>query len=134
MKKLIYLALITFALAGCEKEENLTPLDGAYSGTFRMLVDSKEQVSDFEVTLKAKRFTTTKGGAGRGPFEIISKDEIKFTDELLYTANFDWNTLLGGNYTYEIKADSLILTKKLNPAPNAKYAYTYYQYRLKKMN
>ncbi len=128
MKKLIYLSLLLIVLAGCEKEGTLVQLDGTYTGTFRTMVNNKEQITEFEVTLDSKRFTTIKGGAGRGTFELLSKEKIKFTDELFYTANFDWSTLLNGNYTYEVKGDSLILNKTLeNPVKD-----NYYQYRLKK--
>lgn len=128
MKKLIYLSLLAFALAGCKKEEKLPLLDGTYSGTFRTLVNKKEQAIDFEITLNERRFTTNKGGAGRGPFEIGDRDNIKFVDELFYTANFDWNTILTGDYLYQIKGDSLILDKIFETDPGV-----YYQYRLKRI-
>ena len=133
MKKLIYLSLLAFTLTACEKEENLPLLDGTYSGTFRTLVDKKEQVSDFEVVLDARRFVTNKGGAGRGPFEVGTRNNVKFVDELFYTANFDWNTILTGEYIYQIKGDSLILDKIIALPMSGTTAGIYYQYRLKKI-
>jgi hypothetical protein len=132
MKKLVYLSLLTFALSACKKEKNQPLLDGTYSGTFKTWVNNKEQVSDFEVTLNAQRFTTTKGGAGRGSFKIINSDNIKFADELFYTANFDWNTLLSGDYLYRVNGDSLILDKVF--MQSARDPSQYYQYRLKRIN
>ncbi|MBC7615968.1 MAG: hypothetical protein H7202_07875 [Pedobacter sp.] len=132
MKKLIYLSLLAFALTACEKEENLPLLDGTYSGTFRTLVNKKEQVNDFEVVLDARRFITNKGGAGLGPFELGTRNNVKFVDELFYTANFDWNTILTGEYNYQIKGDSLIL-EKIVALPTSGTAGAYYQYRLKKI-
>lgn len=133
MKKLIYLALFTLAFTSCEKEENPSFIDGTYSGTFRMLVNKKEQATDFEVTLNERRFVTNKGGAGLGPFEIGARNKIKFADELFYTANFDWNTILTGEYTYQVKGDSLILDKIIALQTSGTDATTYYQYRLKKI-
>ena len=132
MKKLIYLSLLAFTLTACEKEENLPLLDGTYSGTFRTLVDKKEQVNDFEVVLDSRRFITNKGGAGLGPFEVGTRNNVKFVDELFYTANFDWNTILTGDYNYQIKGDSLIL-EKIVAIPTSGTANVYYQYRLKKI-
>ncbi len=132
MKKLIYLSLLTLALAGCKKEDKQTLLDGTYAGTFRTLINNKQQISDFEVTLNEKRFTTNKGGAGRGPFEVDERDNVKFVDELFYTANFDWNTILTGEYKYQIKGDSLILDKIF--ITTAYGLPSSYQYRLKKVN
>ena len=131
MKKLIYLSLLAFTLSACEKEEKLPLLDGTYSGTFRTLINNKEQKSDFEFELENRRFITNKGGAGLGPFEVGENGNIKFVDELFYTANFDWNTILTGDYHYQIKGDSLILDKIV--ALPTRDPATYYQYRLKKV-
>ena len=131
MKKLIYLSLAMLALSACEKEEKQTLLDGTYSGTFRTLINNKEQVSDFEVTLNDRRFVTNKGGAGRGSFEVDERDNVKFVDELFYTANFDWNTILTGDYKYQFKGDSLILDKVF--IMTADRLPSNYQYRLKKV-
>ena len=117
-------------LTACEKEGAVAPIDGTYAGTFSIVVNDKEQISDFEVVLNAKRFRTTKGVGGQGPFEVLSNNKIKFTDENFYTANFNWAILLSGTYTYEIKGDRLILNKILeNPVKG-----NYYQYKLKKIN
>ena len=133
MKKLIYLSLLTLALASCEKEENPSLIDGTYSGTFRTVVNKKQQISDFEVSLNERRFVTNKGGAGLGPFELGPRNKVKFADELFYTANFDWNTILTGEYTYQKKGDSLILDKVIALPTSGTDAATYYQYRLKKI-
>lgn len=133
MKKLIYLSLAVLALLGCEKEEKQPLLDGTYSGTFRTLVNKKTQITDFEVTLTDRRFITNKGGAGLGPFEVGARNNIKFVDELFYTANFDWNTILTGDYVYQVKGDSLILDKIIALPTSGTDAATYYQYRLKRV-
>jgi len=116
----------------CEKDEKRPQLDGTYAGTFRTLVNTKEKSTEFQVTLNSRRFTTEKGGTGRGAFEIGDRNFITFADELFYTANFDWNTLLTGDYRYEQKGDSLILDKVfISPANGVPGIY--YQYRLKKI-
>ena len=133
MKKLIYLSLFAFALSACEKEEKAILLDGTYTGTFRTLVNKKEQKTDFEVTLDDRRFITNKGGAGLGPFEVGTRGNVKFVDELFYTANFDWNTILTGDYNYQVKGDSLILNKMVALPTSGTDPAIYYQYRLKKI-
>lgn len=133
MKRLIYLSLFALALSACEKEENVPLLDGTYSGTFRTLVNKKEQQTEFEVTLENRRFVTNKGGAGLGPYEIDNKGNVKFADELFYTANFDWNTILTGDYNYQVKGDSLILDKVVAIPTSGIDPAVYYQYRLKKI-
>jgi hypothetical protein len=131
MKKLIYLSLFALSLSACEKDEQPLILDGTYSGTFRTGVHNKEQKSEFEIVLENRRFITNKGGAGLGPFEVGENGMAKFYDELFYTANFDWNTILTGDYSYQVKGDSLILDKVV--ALPAMGPATYYQYRLKKI-
>ena len=131
MKRLMYLALIGVTLSACEKEEKASMLNGTYSGTFRSLVNNKEQRSEFEVTLDNRRFITNKGGAGHGPFEVGENGKVKFVDELFYTADFDWNTILTGEYKYQLKGDSLILDKIF--IMTADRLPSSYQYRLKKI-
>ncbi|MEJ5994190.1 hypothetical protein WG904_07115 [Pedobacter sp. Du54] len=133
MKKLLYVSTLAFALTACEKEEIPLVLDGTYSGTFRTLENKKEKISDFEVILDNRRFITNKGGAGLGPFEVGRSGMVKFYDELFYTANFDWNTILTGDYSYEVKGDSLILIKTFLETAYKPNPSNYYQYRLKKI-
>jgi hypothetical protein len=132
MKKLIYLAMLSISLFACKKDDTKT-FDGNYTGTFRTLVQGKLVRSDFNVSLQAKQFNVTKGdNIGSGTFQSSKTNELTFTDQIARTADFNWNVLLNGTYTAEVKGDSLILTKYPPSGPLALPEYNYYQYRLKR--
>lgn len=133
MKIRFALILSLFLFAACQKENEQPDLDGRYIGTFYAYTNGKKSEQKFEVSLENRRFVTHQGGAGLGPFEIGSGQTIKFVDELYYTANFDWNTILTGEYSYQLFGDSLILNKII-ALPTQGVVNASYQYRLKKMN
>jgi len=134
MKKLIYLTAMIALLFACKKDDTKT-FNGNYTGTFRTLVQGSMMMSDFDVSLQSKQFKVTKGyKKGSGTYQLSKSNELTFTDQNVWTADFNWNILLNGTYTTEVKGDSLILTKYPPRGPLALPENTYYQYRLKKTN
>lgn len=134
MKNLIYLSVLASLLFACKKDDT-KDFNGNYSGTFRTLVNGKLVMSDFDVSLQSKQFKVTKGDKkGSGSYQSSKVNELSFTDQNMWTADFNWNVLLNGSYTTEIKGDSLILTKNPPSGPLALPEYNYYQYRLKRIN
>ncbi len=134
MKKLVYLAALIFLFSACKKED-YEHLSGNYSGTFRIMINQKMVMSDFDLSLNATQFRVTKGyKKGSGTYSSNQKNELVFVDQNMWTADFDWNLLLSGTYTSEIKGDSLILTKYLPTNPLSSQLVNYYQYRLKKLD
>lgn len=78
---------------------------------------------------KAYRFSF---GASNGTFSLKEENKIYFKNSvLIYPANFNWVTILDGEYAYKAKGDSLILNKiQLNPDGGPFVC----QYRLKRVN
>ena len=118
---LLSLILIT-VLCGCEKAD-LSNLHGSFSGTFVYMdpVSSKAPPPSGPVTISFSGNTYQSTGnpnripaGGSGTFKILSKEEISFEDRNFWTADFNWNTILKGNYNYIIKGDSLFLTRSEN--------------------
>ena len=123
---------LTSILFACKKDDTKN-FNGNYTGTFRTLVQGKLVMSDFDVSLQARQFNVTKGDyKENGTFQRSQTNQLTFTDQLVRTADFNWNVLLNGTYTTEVKGDSLILTKYPPTGPLALPAYNYYQYRLKR--
>ena len=134
MKKLKagYLIAAVVLMGSCSKTL-LQPntVQGTYNGQFE-LVSTKSPANSTSASVTVN-FTGTQykstansnyipaGGAGK---YSISKDSVTFQDDAMHTANFDWNLLLNGSYTYTSKGDSLILSKKLGGQ--------IYMYKLKK--
>lgn len=133
MKKLIFISLLAATLLACEKDKNAKDFKGTYTGTFRTKQDGKMVMIDTELTLLNENFEVKKGPKlGNGSFKLEDKRTVTFSDKNVWTADFDWNLILNGTYTYQALADSLILTRVLyatTPIDN-----NYYQYRLKQLN
>jgi len=77
---------------------------------------------------KAYRFSF---GASNGTFSLKEEKKIQFRNSvLIYHANFNWATILDGEYACKAKGDSLILNKiQLNPDGGPFIC----QYRLKRV-
>lgn len=137
LKYSILIALLGIMVSGCSKDathkaKSITiatysgPLNGGtiangtYSGL--LLADEKDNAfntgpitrnvsysfsnSNYNTVVAPEGFTAASKGA-----YTLSGNKIALTDSLVHTANFDWNLILSGSYSYEVNADSLIITK-----------------------
>ncbi len=133
MKRLLILLLSGFLFTSCEKEsvETLQIKDGTYTGTFTKvnndpLAFALNVTAPTSVTINGDNYTSTGNpnripAGGSGKFTVNSST-INFSDKNIWTADFDWNLILSGEYKTEIKGDSLFLSKKSG--------YNLYSYRL----
>ncbi|MET3115545.1 hypothetical protein AAKU52_003294 [Pedobacter sp. CG_S7] len=131
MKILLFLALITTTFLSCKKNTDPLPLNGTYSGQFIHGTKGYTTNKVVEVNFNRSNYVATKGS---GTFLVQQNNIINFSDKNMWAANFDWNTILNGEYSYEIKSDSLILTKLFWYSGRAELAYgiaVVSQYRLK---
>lgn len=127
--KFLYLILFfgIFLSCGSEESPSLTNIDGSYAGQFYVAVPDADFVSS-EVTLifDNGRFTGTSSkekypAMCRGTYEIVG-DEIKFTDECVWTTEFDPSIILNGNFKYVVRDGQLVgLNKKIG---DNSYVYT----------
>ena len=133
MKKLFYILTLAVVLSACEKENNALAFKGTYVGDFRLMANGQLQIIPAELSLAKPNFELTKGPKlGNGTFKVEDKMNITFIDINVWTADFNWNLILSGPYTYQVLGDSLILTKKFD-LPKASTDSYYYQYRLKRV-
>jgi len=134
MKKLFYILTLAVALSSCKKENNAMEFKGKYVGTFKSMMNGGELlVIPAELNLAKPNFELAKGAKpGNGTFKVEDKMNITFNDINVWTADFNWNLILSGTYTYKAQGDSLILTKKFTDQNPSADSY-YYQYRLKRV-
>ncbi len=142
---LLFLFSLLLFTASCSDKINLTLLDGNYTGSFyytgpgeTKTVISKETIS---VSLSGSEYTSTGEASripagGAGEFNLVDKEEVQFNDKHVWTADFDWNLILNGSFIYELKNDSLILTRKFEICKTCAIKPgmmpVLYQYRLKR--
>ncbi len=109
--KYLYFLLALLIFVGCKKE-NTNSLDGIYTGVFEAYSGNRQLNTDIEILFSANRFEIKKGlKIGSGTFTLLDSTTVEFKDENTWTADFDTALILEGSYKYEIKGNSLILTK-----------------------
>lgn len=134
-KPVLLLLLASFSWASCSDKLDIAKLRGSYKGTF-YYHDQASSVAPIpsgpvSVTFTENTYLTSSNpnripAGGSGVFELGEDSSIKFTDQNMWTADFDWGLILNGNYKYKVKGDSLILQKQ------AQEGIKTYEYRLKR--
>lgn len=119
----IILSIVTLIM-GCKKD-NLNIKDGTYKGTFTVTYSSGTQTGQTTLELKNGKFTCS-GNSNRipaGGSGTFSSDngKITFNDENGWTADFDWNLILNGNYDYTFDGKKLIFSADKNNVGNYNY-------------
>lgn len=119
-------------LLTCKEENRPKMLSGTYKGTFIVRNHLGFSQSDAEVIFKGETYNAVEGGkGGSGIYNFIGRDKIRFEDHNAWTADFDLNLVLTGEYEVEIKDDSIILSKEITPKRNPEQTTkSIYQYRL----
>lgn len=139
---IIFFSIITF-LGACSEKLNLVVIDGNYKGWFYYIPPNGTQITksdeEIAVNLNGKEYTSSGStnrvpAGGTGKYTVLNNNEVQFNDERIWTADFDWGLILNGNYKYEIKKDSLILTRNFEICPSCNTINGLYQYRLKRIN
>ena len=142
IRKLIIGALLIIS-AGCSDKLSLNALNGTYTGEFYYVEPGKsledKVAAPASLTFSGENYTSQGGperipAGGSGRFDILKNKLVNFKDQNIWTANFDWGLILNGKYNYELKGDSLILTRYSEPCPNCSMLTSLYQYRLKRTN
>ena len=129
--KFLGLAILSLSilLLSCEKIQ-LKVKDGTYTGTFTVTYNSGiVRTGEATLELKNGEFTCSKNSnrvpaGGSGTFSI-NENEITFTDENAWTADFDWNLILEGKYNCEFQGKKLIISAD-------KSGLGHYEYELEK--
>ncbi|MEE1943552.1 hypothetical protein VRU48_00435 [Pedobacter sp. KR3-3] len=134
MRKLIYLLILVFTFSACKKEKGTEVFNGTYEGSFIVRIDGKKTNYESKILFGNGKYKTLKGAkGGSGTFVFMNSTDamVNFNDENIWTADFDWNLILSGLFTYKAQGDSLILTRSL--PYTAENGNKLYQYRLKRI-
>ncbi len=109
----IFLTLTFFSivfLSGCDKDD-INLIEGIYKGTFTVTYNSGTQTGQTTLELMNGKFSCSgnsnripAGGSGTYTFD---NGKITFSDENFWTADFDWNLILNGQYDYTFDGKKL---------------------------
>jgi hypothetical protein len=128
MKKFLKIGLIGLSLLffSCDKNDtNVTVEEGVYSGTFSVKYSGGSNSGITTLELKNGKFTCTAGtnrfpAGGSGNY-TVKNDKIIFEDVNFWTADFDWNLILNGEYDYTINGKKLKFSADKNDVGNYVY-------------
>ncbi|MBN4051265.1 hypothetical protein JYU16_00465 [bacterium AH-315-M05] len=105
---------LTTLITSCKKDNG--PIKtGTYNGNFIVEYISGTKTGETTVTLKKTKYSCDSGtdripAGGSGTYSM-DNNKIIFTDENLWTANFDWGLILNGEYDYAYDGTNLTIWK-----------------------
>jgi hypothetical protein len=120
MKKTYVLSMIILMVSfitGCEKDK-FTIQDGIYRGIFTVSYSNGVQTGPVTVELKSGTYTCSSNSnripaGGSGTFRM-GENKMSFSDDKMWTADFDGNLILKGEYESTFDGKKLSLTANRN--------------------
>ena len=123
----IILSVFTFMLlfSSCKKTKTILIAEGTYTGTFKVMYNTGTQTGPVTVDLINSHYNCSHNlnkipARGSGSYSY-NNDKITFNDQGIWTADFDWGLVLGGEYNYSLSENSLIIWKDINGIPRYEY-------------
>jgi hypothetical protein len=122
---MVWIAFFIFTSCGDDAAISMSTLKGTYKGQFiRTNPQIKYAPANVTITLTENRFF---GESDRDKYPAICNGiytvrgrEIEFSNECVWTANFDWTYILSGTFTFNTVGDQLEMIKYLG---NDAYIY-----------
>jgi hypothetical protein len=132
--KMLLIAILSLSFNSCNNDDDNNDrqsLNGNYSGIFTVEYLNGDTFSNpVTVSFNEEKNYQSSGNddyfpaGGNGTYEK-SNSTIEFYDINYWTANFDWNLILGGEYEYSKSGNELIITAN-------RTEFGLYKYELKK--
>ena len=133
MKSKLLILITSILLISCnnDEESTLTQIpNGDYIGVFTVEYNNGDTFSNtVTVSFVEDNVYSSTGNAdyypagGNGTFEI-NNSTIEFNDINFWTANFDWNLILNGEYDFSLNGNELIISANKNDVGFYKYVLT----------
>lgn len=113
-----------FTLAGCDKQRMKTE-EGTYTGTFTVTYENGVKSGTTTLKLKDGKFSCQGNpdripAGGSGTYQIKG-NTVEFTDINFWTADFDWNLILNGNYEYSFDGKKMVIKAFKNDVGHYEY-------------
>ena len=130
---ILFSTLTVIAFTACDTNDNSTLIhipNGNYTGIFTVKYTNGGTISNpVTVTFIEENVYNCTNNAdyypagGNGTFEI-NGSTILFNDIGVWTANFDWNLILNGQYDFSLNKNELIISANKNNVGFYKYELT----------
>lgn len=126
LQKWALFSLLILGIWGCHCDDEVAdPMHGRYTGMFTVTYGSGSQSGEVILNLYAGRYTCFGNSnripaGGRGTY-TLDEHTITFFDENVWTADFDWNLILNGEYEYTFDGQKLTLWADKNDVGHYRY-------------
>jgi hypothetical protein len=127
MRTMVMMMLVMLVGTACDKGDDPFPKSGnTYKGRFTRFESGKQpQTSNVQLRFKNGKF---EGGSDQINFPAICEgsystkgEMLNFRNSCMFPSNFDWSLILVGDFNYEIKSDSLIISRSYDWGGNDVY-------------
>lgn len=131
MKKLLFaIWIVILSGTGCEKSHDDKIPDGIYTGTFqRQLAFGGGGIANVVFTFSSNTWSgqsdISKYPALCHGTYTIHNGKITFINECVWTAEFDWSLILGGEYTFNRTGNQLAFIRDDRGASRDTYVDVY---------
>ena len=120
----ITLITLSTLISSCSKDE-LRIGGETYSGSFIVTYTSSTQTGSTSIVFKNGNYTcvsdTNRIPAGGSGTYSIDNGKIIFHDTNIWTADFDWNLILNGEYDYTLDGNNLTISADKNNVGHYEY-------------
>ncbi|WP_046755489.1 hypothetical protein [Kordia jejudonensis] len=120
---LIFFSILSLTISSCNNDDDtnaIESLNGNYTGIFTVVYTNGDTFSNsVTVSFTGGNNYQSSGNSnsfpagGNGTYEI-NNSTMTFNDINIWTADFDWNLILSGVYTYTINGDALSISANKN--------------------
>ena len=110
----------------CNKDNSDTTIsEGKYKGTFTVTYNSGKQSGRTTLVLENGKYSCTGNSdripAGGSGTYSLDNGKITFAEENMWTADFDWNLILEGQYDYQCNGRNLKIFADKNGVGHYEY-------------
>ena len=126
-KFLIFTVLsLSLLFMSCNKDNSGTTIsEGKYKGTFTVTYNSGKQSGRTTLVLENGKYSCTGNSdripAGGSGTYSLDNGKITFAEENMWTADFDWNLILEGQYDYQCNGRNLKISADKNGVGHYEY-------------
>tara|TARA_R110000868_G_scaffold304437_14_gene565176 strand:- start:16220 stop:16621 length:402 start_codon:yes stop_codon:yes gene_type:complete len=127
MKKILFVIIFTLFITSCSSNDSSESIiEGDFSGTFsRVQGNARYATAEVSITFSNGTFEGVSNindypAICNGTFEIV-KDEIIFSNDCAFTADFDWTYILDGTFDYQLNGSELRISKVYNSTSSDTY-------------
>ena len=119
-KSVLFCCIISLSALSCNKNTDYAILpDGTYTGTFQRQIGGNGQISNVTIIFSPGKWTGQSQiekypALCHGTFKTIEPEIINFTNDCVWTTEFDGTLVLNGEYKIKVMGNKIEFSKEYN--------------------